>query len=93
MNWNVGDFIKTSLSNFPSLIVQKGSNANKDLMLVTVHEYNGDYAWVNKEDLKPLSLKPEEELCIVVNYGNWFREYHENLFQEILLKNIKTNQI
>ena len=89
MNSNVGDFIKTTLSKFPSLIVQKGTNTNKDLLLVTVHEYNGDYAWINKQDLTPLSLKPEEELCIVVNYGNWFREYHENLFQEILLKNIK----
>jgi len=89
MNSNVGDFIKTTLSRFPSLIVQKGTNTNKDLLLVTVHEYNGDYAWINKQDLKPLSLKPEEELCIVVNYGKWFREYHENLFQEILLKNIK----
>ena len=86
MNLTVGDFIKTTLSRFPSLIVQ---NSNKDLLLVTVHEYNGDYAWINKQDLTPLSLKPEEELCIVVNYGKWFREYHENLFQEILLKNIK----
>jgi hypothetical protein len=86
MNLTVGDFIKTTLSRFPSLIVQ---NSNKDLLLVTVHEYNGDYAWVNKEDLTLLSLNPEEELYIVVNYGNWFREYHENLFQEILLKNIK----
>lgn len=86
----VGDFIKTSLSEFPGLIVKKGSDENRDLFLVTVHEYNGDYAWVNKENLTRLNLKAEEELYIVVNYGNWFRECHENLFQEILLKNIKS---
>ena len=89
MDLKVGDFIKTTLSKFPSLIVDKGTNTNKDLLLVTVHEYNGDYAWINKQDLTQVSLKAEEELCIVVNYGNWFREYHKNLFQEILLKNIK----
>ena len=44
MNSNVGDFIKTTLSKFPSLIVQKGTNNNNDLLLVTVHEYSGDYA-------------------------------------------------
>ena len=88
MNSNIGDFIKTTLSRSPSLIVQKGTNNNKNLLLVTVDEYNGDYAWINKQYVTPVSLKPEEELCIVVNYGNWFSEYHKNLFQEILLKNI-----
>jgi len=61
MNSKIGNFIKITLSRFPSLIVQKGRNTNKDL-LVTVHEYNGDYAWINKYDLTPLSLKPEENL-------------------------------
>lgn len=89
MNLNVGDFIKTNFSQFPSLIVQKGENKHSNLLLVTIHEYSGDYAWiVNNNDLKLFSFKPEEELSIVVNYGNWFRESHKNLFQEILLKNI-----
>ena len=64
MNSNVGDFIKTTLSKFPSLIVQKGTNHNKYLLLVTVQEYNGDYAWINKQDLTPFSLKPEKEILL-----------------------------
>lgn len=86
MNYNVGDFIKTNLSNFPSLIVKKEKDNN---LLVTLHEYKGDYVWVNKNIAIPLSLKPEEELSIILNYEKWFIEYHKNLFQEILLKNIK----
>ena len=89
MNLNVGDFIKTKLSKFPSLIVQKGTNTNKDLLLVTIHEYNGDYAWINKEDLTPISLKAEEELCIVVNYGSWFREHHEKFISRNIIKKYK----
>tara|TARA_B110000483_G_scaffold200599_1_gene241043 strand:- start:402 stop:518 length:117 start_codon:yes stop_codon:yes gene_type:complete len=33
-------------------------------LLVTVQEYNGDYAWINKQDLTPFSLKPEEEILL-----------------------------
>ena len=84
MNFNSGDFVTTIHSYKPGLVIQK-NNLNS---LISIHEYNGDYEWINNTGLQLINLLPEEELSIIANFGEWFYEEHKNLYQEIILKNI-----
>ncbi len=84
MNLNKGDFVFSPDSNKPSLIIEK----EEDSYLVTIDEYNGDYKWVKKYRCDSVILNPEYELSILSNYGNWFYKQHEDIFQEIIIKNL-----
>ena len=84
-NIEVGDFIITNYSNFPSLIVSK--NIDNNLILVTIHEFNGDYKLIEpSEIIKIITLSVEEKLCILSRYGNWFYDEHKNIFQELIIE-------
>jgi len=84
----VGQFIKITKSNYPSLIVQKMEN---NQLLLSILEYNGDYTIVDSEihNIKLLYLPPEEELFIISSFGDWYYKYHQLLYTEIIIKNIK----
>ena len=84
MNCNIGNFIFSSHSKFPSFIISE----NEDSYLVTIDEYNGDYKWVNKRICDSININPENELSFLLNYGNWFYKQHKDLFNEIIIKNI-----
>ena len=81
---NINSFIISPNSLKPSLIVSES-----DLQyLVTIDEFNGDYKWINKYVCDSINISPEEELSILSNYGEWFYNQHEDIFQEIILKNL-----
>jgi len=84
----VGQFIKITKSNYPSLIVQKPF---LNILLVSIVEFNGDYTFVDTEidDIELLYLPPEEELFIISSFGDWYYEHHQLLYTEIIIKNIK----
>lgn len=84
----VGQFIKITKSNYPSLIVQK---MDHNELLVSILEFNGDYTIVDTEtdDIKLLYLPPEEELFVISCFGDWYYEHHKLLYNEIIIKNIK----
>lgn len=84
----VGQFIKITKSNYPSLIVKKMENNE---LLVSILEFNGDYTIVDTEtdDINLLYLPPEEELFIISCFGDWYYEHHKLLYNEIIIKNIK----
>lgn len=84
-NIEVGDFIITNYSNFPSLIVSK--NIDNRFILVTIHEFNGDYKMIeDSEIIKIITLSVEEKLCILSRYGDWFYHEHKNIFQELIIE-------
>ena len=77
---SINTFIMSSNSLKPSLIV--GENVHQ--YLVTIDEFNGDYKWVDKYVCDLVNISPEEELSILSNYGQWFYNQHEDIFQEII---------
>lgn len=86
-NLEVGDFIITNYSNFPSLIVSKNFNDVEYNLLITIHEYNGDYKLINtNEMIKIINLSVEDKLCILSRYGDWFYQEHKNIFQELIIE-------
>lgn len=80
----VGDFICCTSSHKPSLIIKE----EEERILITIDEYTGDYMWIKKYKADKIILKPEEELSLVLNYGDWFYNMHENIIQEIIIKNL-----
>ena len=84
----IGQFIKITKSNYPSLIVQK---MKQNELLVSIIEFNGDYTIVDTQidDIKLLYLPPEEELFIISSFGDWYYNHYQLLYNEIIIKNIK----
>ena len=80
----VGDFICCTSSHKPCLIIKE----EEERILITIDEYNGDYKWIKKYEADKIILTPEEELSLVLKYGDWFYNMHENIMQEIIIKNL-----
>ncbi len=80
----VGDFICCTSSHKPCLIIEE----KEERILITIDEYNGDYMWIKKYKADKIILNPEEELSLVLNYGDWFYKMHENIIQDIIIKNL-----
>lgn len=83
----LNSFIISINSLKPSLIIKE----NTLQYLITIDEFGGDYMWVNKSDCSLTNISPEEELSILSNYGEWFYDQHQDIFQEIILKNLYYN--
>ena len=43
---------------------------------------------LKKYEADKIILNPEEELSLVLKYGEWFYEMHKNIMQEIIIKNL-----
>ena len=84
MKKNIGDFVLIKESKKPGLIISKV----EDRLLISIHEYNGDYIFVDYDNAEYINMLPEEELSILANFGEWFYEQHKELYQEIIIKNI-----
>jgi len=81
---NINSFIISPKSLKPSLII----NESELQYMITIDEFNGDYMWVDKYICDSINISPEEELSILSNYGEWFYKQHEDIFQELILKNL-----
>lgn len=84
MSKNVGEFVLIAESKKPGLIISK----IEDKLLISIHEYKGDYIFVENNKAKYIDIKLEEQLSILANFGEWFYEQHKELYQEIIIKNI-----
>ena len=84
MKKNIGDFVLIKESKKPGLIISKV----EDRLLISIHEYNGDYIFVDYDNAEYINMLPEEELSILANFGEWFYDQHKELYQEIIIKNI-----
>ena len=85
VDYNVGDFITTNKSNWPSLIISKIDNGNT--FLICINEYHGDYLWVSKNNIYMIAdITSEEKLSILSNFGLWFYEQHKLIYQELIIE-------
>ena len=84
MNKNIGDFVIITESKKPGLIISKV----EDRLLISIDEYNGDYIFVDYNNIEYINILPEEQLSILANFGEWFYEQHKDLYQGIIIKNI-----
>lgn len=87
MDYNIGDFIITTKSLKPALIISKDTHDN-NMLLVSIDEYNGDYMWISKVNTNPAYLKSEEKLSILANFGSWFYDQHKLIYQELIIENL-----
>jgi hypothetical protein len=82
-NFEVGQFIITSRSYKPAFIINNIILNNQ--LLVSIHEYFGDYLWVDINNIQNISLACEEELSILAGFGPWFYDAHKLLYQEKII--------
>ena len=86
-NVEIGDFIITNFSSFPSLIISKNFSNGNNNYLITIHEYNGDYKLIKTNEINEIiNLSIEQKLCILSTYGDWFYKEHKNIFQELIIE-------
>jgi hypothetical protein len=88
MKKNIGDFVLIKESKKPGIII---STKVEDSLLISIHEYNGDYIFVDYNNAEYIDIEPEEKLSILANFGEWFYDEHKELYQEILIENINNN--
>lgn len=88
MKKNIGDFVLIKESKKPGIII---STKIEDSLLISIHEYNGDYIFVDYNNAEYIDIEPEEKLSILANFGEWFYDEHKELYQEILIENINNN--
>ena len=85
MSYNIGDFIITYDSWKPSFIIAKEKSS--EWLLVSIHEYMGDYTWIPATRIiKKTELSSEEKLSILANFGDWYYEQHKLLYQELIIE-------
>lgn len=93
MNYNIGDFIITSKSSKPAIIIVKDIDHNK-LYLISIYEFMGDYIWIDESDIiEKANLKTEDKLSIFVSFGSWYYDQHKLLYQELIIENITPTNI
>tara|TARA_Y100000591_G_C21464695_1_gene512655 strand:- start:289 stop:612 length:324 start_codon:yes stop_codon:yes gene_type:complete len=78
-----GDFIYTNKSKYPALVISKDEIG---YYLVSIIEYNGDYALTSYENADPINLESLEKLGILAKFGDFFYDQHKELYQEILIE-------
>jgi len=88
MKKNKGDFVLIKESKKPGIII---STKVEDSLLISIHEYDGDYIFVDYNNAEYIDIEPEEKLSILANFGEWFYDEHKELYQEILIENINNN--
>ena len=76
-----GDFITTSVSSRPGIVILNNFDDDKDKALISIHEYRGDYIFVNKNDITISNIDNYEKLNILAGFGQWFYEQHKDLYQ------------
>ena len=80
-------FVKLKQSNFPGIILEN-NNCN-NTYLVSIVEYQGDYIFIDSNNLSEIKLLPEEKLSILGKFGDWFYDQHTDIFQQIILENLQ----
>ena len=91
-NFNKGDFIITSESKFPAVVIEK-STQNYNHLLISITEYNGDYTFCSINNIEKANITIEHELSILANFGDFFYNQHKLLYQETIINCIISNNI
>lgn len=83
--FEVGKFITTSRSYKPAFIINNMIINLNNKLLVSIHEYFGDYLLVDTNNIQNINLTCEEELSILAGFGPWFYDAHKLLYQEKII--------
>lgn len=83
-----GDFINTSVSSKPAIVIINNFKDNTDEVLISINEYSGDYVFVKKNDVTISNIDNYEKLNILANFGDWFYEQHKDIYQEHIINTI-----
>ena len=96
MSFSIGDFISfnkydkiINIRNNYGVIVNIINEKNKYRYLISIPEYNGDYMWLNYNDLKKINIPIENKISIISNFGEWWYGFHKMIYQNILIDAIK----
>ena len=79
-----GDFVITNRSIKPAPII----NIDNNRLLISIHEYFGDYIIVDIGSVEKTNIDSFEKLSILSNFGNWFYINHKDLYQELLIESL-----
>jgi len=81
----IGDFIKTDKSCEPAVII----NIDTDRALISIHEYFGDYVFVEFSDITPCNdIDNYKQLSVLAGFGEWFYTQHKNIYQELIINTL-----
>ena len=75
------DFVLCDKSKYAGPII----NMNRRHYLISIHEFTGDYIWIEKDKIKCVNLSLEEKLSILANFGEWFYDEHKDLYNELII--------
>jgi len=93
MSYNIGDFIefeRSHLSDTVGVIVNKWDSLDKWNYLVSIKQFNGDYACMTIEHIKGIkNVSIEYKLSLLSSFGDWWYNHHKSIFQDLLVSAIK----
>tara|TARA_B100001173_G_scaffold146446_1_gene127064 strand:+ start:593 stop:874 length:282 start_codon:yes stop_codon:yes gene_type:complete len=93
MSYNIGDFIefeRSHLSDTVGVIVNKWDSLDKWNYLVSIKQFNGDYACMTIQNIKGIkNLSVEYKLSLLSSFDDWWYIHHKSIYQNILVCAIK----
>lgn len=83
--YSIGDFVTTDKSREPAVII----NIDSDRALISIHEYFGDYIFVDICDITPCDdIDNYKQLSILAGFGEWFYRQHLDIYQELIINTL-----
>lgn len=80
-------FISIPQSIYPAVIID--DDKHNYTYMVSIVEYQGDYLFVNYNNVSKIDLDPENKLSILGKFAEWFYTSHSDIFQQIILENLQ----
>ena len=93
MSYNIGNFIefeRSHLTDNVGVIVNKWHKDGAWNYLVSIKQFNGDYACMKEQHIKGSSdMSLEYKLALLSGFGDWWYNHHKSIYQDILVCAIK----
>lgn len=85
---SIGDFIITTKSLSPAVVISNNLDNMENKLLVSISEYNGDYIFIDVSDANIIRIDNYSKLSILAGFGEWFYEQHKELYQEHIVNTL-----
>ena len=90
-NIYIGKFISIKESNKPGVIISYDFNDLNNKILVSIHEYGGDYIWIDKNNIyldNVDNIDNYYKLSILANFNDWFYDQHKDIYQNLIINTL-----
>ena len=93
-NIYIGKFISIKESNKPGVIISYDFNDLNNKILVSIHEYGGDYIWIDKNNIYLDNVDNIDnidnyyKLSILANFNDWFYDQHKDIYQNLIINTL-----